>query len=140
MEGHACQGLQLAIHAKMQGIIMSDSVILSKMKFNCANILILTCTYELKQRAENLTALTVIRRVLRQFYKPECVLCTWLHHAEELQIERNSRIATFLFNRGAINHTMLIMHAVWSIVHGYQVQNLYFIPHMRCMWGRSNLS
>ena len=40
MEGHACQGLQLAIHAKMQGIIMSDSVILSKMKFNCANILI----------------------------------------------------------------------------------------------------
>ena len=31
MEGHACQGLQLAIHAKMQGIIMSDSVILSKM-------------------------------------------------------------------------------------------------------------
>ena len=66
MEGHACQGLQLAIHAKIQGIIMSDSVILSKMKFNCANILILTCTYELKRRAENLTALTVIRRVLRQ--------------------------------------------------------------------------
>ena len=84
---------------KMQGIIMSDSVVLSKTKFNCANILILTCTYKLKQRAVNLTALTVIRRVLRQFYKPECVLCTWLHHAEELQIERNSRIATFLFNK-----------------------------------------
>ena len=30
MEGHACQGLQLAIHAKMQGIVMSDSVVLSK--------------------------------------------------------------------------------------------------------------
>ena len=44
MEGHARQGLQLAIHAKMQGIIMSDSVVLPKTKFNCANILILTCT------------------------------------------------------------------------------------------------
>ena len=32
-----------------------------KNEFNCANILILTCTYELKQRAVNLTALTVIR-------------------------------------------------------------------------------
>ena len=106
------------------------SVILSKTKFNCANILILTCTYELKQRAVNLTPLTVIRRVLRHlnvFYVLCCTMLKSSNYSETVELPLSS-----LIKRGNQSHhaydACCVVDCPWL-----PSTKLHFIPHMRRM-------